>query len=254
VALAVVTVAAGGLPVVEVTAFGLPVTEAAGARGIAVTKVIGKPGLPVTFVSETGGAVTPPLTTFATFDGTPSASVVVSGGGLTVTHGSTANGTGVASTLTRTTGKFYFEIRSVTSVSNANGVGMRVFTGGVFSDAGGTFANGLGVALGPATSLIYANAVSTAKNLGAQAVGDVYGFAIDLTARLGWVRKGAGNWNADVAANPVTGANGVAIVAGAMSPMVRFTNGAATDAFTANFGQSAFAFTAPSGFSLGWGT
>ena len=53
--LAVVTVAAGGLPVVDVTAttpkLGLPVTEAANGRGIAVTKVtLPKGGLPVTFV------------------------------------------------------------------------------------------------------------------------------------------------------------------------------------------------------------
>ena len=52
--LPVVTVAAGGLPVVDVTAttpkFGVPVTEAANGRGIAVTKVVGKPGMPVTFV------------------------------------------------------------------------------------------------------------------------------------------------------------------------------------------------------------
>jgi hypothetical protein len=56
-AFAVVTVAAGGLPVVDVTAtkplLGMPVTEA--TRGIAVTK--GSVGLPVTFivVSTTGG-------------------------------------------------------------------------------------------------------------------------------------------------------------------------------------------------------
>jgi antitoxin component of RelBE/YafQ-DinJ toxin-antitoxin module len=49
--LAVVTTLSGGLPVVDVTAttpkLGLPVTEA--VRGIAVTKVVSKPGLPVTF-------------------------------------------------------------------------------------------------------------------------------------------------------------------------------------------------------------
>ena len=52
--LAVVTIAAGGLPVVDVTAIaprsGLPVTEAANGYGVAVTKVVGKPGLPVVFV------------------------------------------------------------------------------------------------------------------------------------------------------------------------------------------------------------
>ena len=50
----VVTVAAGGLPVVDVTSVapktGLPVTEAANGYGIAVTKVVGKPGLPVVYV------------------------------------------------------------------------------------------------------------------------------------------------------------------------------------------------------------
>ena len=53
-ALAVVTVASGGVPVVDVTAttpkLGLPVTEA--LRGIAVTKVtLPKGGLPVTYVA-----------------------------------------------------------------------------------------------------------------------------------------------------------------------------------------------------------
>jgi hypothetical protein len=54
-AVAVVTVAAGGLPVVDVTAttprLGMPVTESVNGRGIAVTKVtLPRGGLPVTFV------------------------------------------------------------------------------------------------------------------------------------------------------------------------------------------------------------
>ena len=44
----VVTVASGGMPVVEAT-FGTPVTEAANGYGVPVTKVVGKPGLPVVF-------------------------------------------------------------------------------------------------------------------------------------------------------------------------------------------------------------
>lgn len=54
-AIAVITKAAGGLPVVDVTAtkpgLGMPVTEVTNGYGIAVTKVVGKPGLPVTFVA-----------------------------------------------------------------------------------------------------------------------------------------------------------------------------------------------------------
>jgi len=56
-AIPVVTVAAGGLPVVNVTAttgIGLPVREAANGRGIAVTQVVGKPGLPVVYVVSAG--------------------------------------------------------------------------------------------------------------------------------------------------------------------------------------------------------
>jgi hypothetical protein len=55
-AMPVVTVASGGLPVADMTAttpkLGLPVTEAAAGRGTAVTKVAaGKPGLAVTYVT-----------------------------------------------------------------------------------------------------------------------------------------------------------------------------------------------------------
>jgi len=56
--LAVVTVASGGLPVVESAAGGLPITEATNGRGIAVTKVVGKPGLAVTVTVSGGGGVT----------------------------------------------------------------------------------------------------------------------------------------------------------------------------------------------------
>jgi hypothetical protein len=54
--MAVVTVAAGGLPVVDVTSVapkaGLPVTEATNGKGVPVTKVAaGKPGMPVMYVA-----------------------------------------------------------------------------------------------------------------------------------------------------------------------------------------------------------
>jgi len=54
-ALAVVTVASGGLPVVDVTSttptYGMAVSEASNGRGIAVTKQTGgKGGLAVTYV------------------------------------------------------------------------------------------------------------------------------------------------------------------------------------------------------------
>lgn len=60
-AVAVISVASGGLPVIDVTAtkpaLGMPVTEAANGRGIKVTKQTGgKPGVAVTFVVPTIGS------------------------------------------------------------------------------------------------------------------------------------------------------------------------------------------------------
>ena len=49
----VVTIASGGLPVVE-TPLGKPVSEAANGRGVAVTKVVGRPGLPVVYIAAAG--------------------------------------------------------------------------------------------------------------------------------------------------------------------------------------------------------
>ena len=60
--MSVVTVASGGMPVVEATS-GTPVTEATNGYGMRVTKVVGKPGMPVTFETiglSGGGGVTAP--------------------------------------------------------------------------------------------------------------------------------------------------------------------------------------------------
>ena len=49
----VISVASGGLPVVE-TPYGATVTEATNGFGRAVTKVVGKPGMPVQYVTTAG--------------------------------------------------------------------------------------------------------------------------------------------------------------------------------------------------------
>jgi hypothetical protein len=261
--LAVVTVASGGLPVVDVTAttpkLGLPVTET--TRGVAVTKVTApKPGLAVvygTFVDwppAGGGAGAPILTTFATLNGTPSAGVVMSNGNLTATHGTTGNGVGVASTMFLGSGKFYFEDKLLVAPSVLSQTAGIILSTGTFFEMAGGGPNNTSVICGGGNSAIFSNNVNTGKLLGATVVGDVFGFAIDMTARLGWIRRNNGNWNGDAAANPATGTGGVTISAGNFAPAVSFSNTSATDAWTVNFGQAAFAFTAPSGFSLGWGT
>jgi len=179
-----------------------------------------------------------------TYNGTPSAGIVMSNGNLTVTHGTTSNGVGVNSTAFLTTGKYYFEVTVQVSTFGGNHLGL--YKSGTFA-AAVTTGTATAVVVG-ASSNIYTNGANTTKNLGATAVGDVFGFAIDLTNRLAWIRRNNGLWNADAAADPVTGAGGVTIATGSYAPYVAFTNGAATNAFTGNFGQSAYANAAPSGF------
>lgn len=63
----VVTVAAGGLPVVETAVGGMPIDEATNGFGIAVTKVVGKPGLPVKYgIGAVVDVTAPTITSAAT--------------------------------------------------------------------------------------------------------------------------------------------------------------------------------------------
>lgn len=185
-----------------------------------------------------------------TFDGTPSAGVVMSNGNLTVTHGTTGNGTGVFSTFALLVGKYYFEVTLATApVVNAQTAGILLPGTSFLNMISDT--NTTAVHVGTTHTYVGSNNVSQLKDLGTTAVGDVFGFAIDLTSRLAWIRRNGGNWNGDAAANPATGVGGVTIASGSFAPAVAFANTSATDAFTANFGATTFAFTAPSGF-VGW--
>lgn len=185
----------------------------------------------------------------ATFDGTPSASVVLSNGNRTVTHGNTDNGAGVSSLTTKTSGKYYFEIAvTLWTSGNGNGVGVGNYYTGTFAEFLGSFANGVGVNLGN-LSEIFSQGTNTHKDLGPVATADVIGGAIDMDAKLAWYRRSNGNWNADALANPATGTGGVSFTQGTVAPFVRFSNSDPADAFTGNFGQAAYANAAPSGFN-----
>ncbi len=190
-----------------------------------------------------------------TFDGAPT-SVTLSNGNLTVTHPNTSiagvnssdfNGPAVGQSGV----KQYFEITLQTSILNGNSIGYMTPTDATTAPpASGN--NKTGVILGSSSSLIYTpNGVSTGKDLGAVAVNDVIGVAIDIDNTLLWFRKNGGNWNGDAAANPATGAGGVfATIRQGYTPYVAFAaGGPSTDVMKGNFGQTTFAFTAPSGFS-----
>lgn len=82
--------------------------------------------------------------------------------------------------------------------------------------------------------------------------GNVLGMASDFTNLLWWYRIGAGNWNNSGTANPATGAGGLSLSTLAAGPyyaaVAVIDTGSPGLVWTANFGGSAYANTAPAGF------
>jgi hypothetical protein len=244
--LPVVTTVSGGLPVVDVTALsfktGLPVDEATSGRGLPVTKVAaGKAGLPVYWV--TGGAAAGGPA--ATFNGTNSSQVTISNGGRTATLNAAVSDVGARSAATKTSGKYYFEF----TCGTLHGASCGIITSiGAFSEVMSSATN-CTMAI-DSNGNIFSNDAGTGKTIGPYVAADVVCFAIDLTGRLGWCRKGAGNWNGTAGADPATGTGGVILKPTlAFAPFVVFSGSVQTgDSFTINCGQVAFVQTAPAGF------
>jgi hypothetical protein len=176
----------------------------------------------------------------------------LSNGNLTATHATANANTGARATVTKTGGKYYFEITRTSGIASTC---LGLVT------AAGTYGNVLAgtnctIAFSSSGNISSNNAAS-GKNIGAIAAGNVVGVAVDLTARKAWFRKGAaGNWNGLVigSENPDTGLGGVVMAptVGFM-PVVGFGPGTAgADVYTANFGASAFIGAVPSGFTSGW--
>jgi len=252
--LAVVTVASGGLPVVELAAgkLGLPVTEAANGRGIAVTKVVGAPGLPVVF--DTIGVGPGPVTN-ATLDPATVTAVTLSGGNLVATNTGTTSadqGVRVATVAGKTTGKYYFEMtgNSVTSAGVNHGVGIGTPTSTYINMGNG----GTTGVVGYRTGSVYSNGSSVLTFAG-YSNGEIAGVAVDLDNRKIWFRKSpSGIWNGNASFNPATNVGGATIPAGTMVPFCLFggAGGSAGSFVTINFGASAFSGAVPAGFTAGW--
>jgi hypothetical protein len=246
--LAVVTIASGGLPIVETTR-GIPVSEAASGFGVPVTKVTGKPGLPVTF--ETIGIVAP--VTYATLNGVAT-TTTLSNGNLTATRSNTSTTmAGARSASLKNTGKYYVEV----TVGIRNGR----FDSISLMPAANTYADNLSAGTSIfmdvswfAVQNVYTNGTGGAVKVIPTTVGSVIGVAADMDNRRAWFRSGAGLWNNTAGANPATNVGGQQIVpVTAHALMLCFGDNASTvgDTYTVNFGATAFANTAPAGFT-GW--
>jgi hypothetical protein len=188
---------------------------------------------------------------FAQFDGANSAQVSVTNNSLTATTTGTSTNLGVRSNSLKTTGKLYFEVLAGTQAFTGN-----VYNCGILTSAGTFFNawNGNNCFMVYTDGTIMSNNTNSGSVVAAWTTGDVICFAIDLTARVAWLRKNGGNWNGSGTANPATGAGGIAFApAVSFSPYISFGNGALVgDGFTANFGAAAFSGAVPSGFTAGW--
>lgn len=169
--------------------------------------------------------------------------VVLSNGNLTAASTAGDNHSIVRATTSRTSGKYYFEVKLDSSDNDvAAGVANSsllldgsIWLGGSNNAVGAWFndqqswINGAG---SPAWSLFSQN------NIGC--------VAVDFDAKKIWFRRGSEAWDQSSTDNPATGAGGrsFSVISGPYFPAVQVAAGTVT----VNFGASAFAYAAPSGF------
>lgn len=164
-------------------------------------------------------------------------------------------------TSTKTAGLWYFEAKTIVTVTNlvSTGCGVGIANSSAVIGTGNRYLgndnNSCGVLTdgflrqGGAAGIIGGTSWGTAN--------DVCCIAVDLTSRKLWFRKGpAGNWNASGTANPATGVGGYTLAAplssGAVYPAVCVCLNTTPDTVQINFGATAFSGAIPSGYTA-WG-
>ncbi len=183
-----------------------------------------------------------------------SRSVTLSGGNLTATSAASST-RGVRCSDPQTTGLFYFEARLAVQTAGDTGVGISDDRGN-FPTLGSSALHG---AIVYRSGNIWYNGNNTTKTLGTVLSTDVICVALDIPNAKIWFRKNAGNWNGSGTDNPATNTGGVALTIASTStiggtnialPLYATCQMAASgDQVVANFGDTAFAQSVPSGFS-----
>ncbi len=185
--------------------------------------------------------------TTSTWSGTDNSNVTLSGGNLVLTSASGGDGA-VRGTDSASSGKFYYEA-TLTAGGGTNDTDVGIANGSaVLSTAPNT--TNLIAAYYPGSGTLWING-SNVATVGSAVAGNVIGVAVDLSAKLIWVRVGTGNWNGSPTDNPATGAGGKSF-SGFAGPYFPFGGAHATDTWTTNFGGSAYTNGPPSGFG-NWG-
>lgn len=199
--------------------------------------------IPGIVASQTSLAPTPP-TGVAWNPADKSANVNLSNGNLTATRVTGATNEAVRATLSRSTGKYYFEceLSQAGSPSNFPMVGL----GNAAMSLNGYVGQGAGSWGYEATGFTYHNGSGAAYGA-SLTTGDVWGVAVDLDAGLMWFAKN-GTWQAS--GDPAGGSNPAFTgVTGILFPAGSMYDSATQAVLTARFAPSDFTQTIPSGFS-----
>jgi hypothetical protein len=171
-----------------------------------------------------------------------SGGITLSNNNLTATQASGANG--VRANIALGSGKYYFEITPTALGGGTNEYGIASASAALTSANTAQYA----VVSNSGTN-VYTNGTFRVSLAGTPAVGTAFGIAVDVPNQLIWFRIGANAWNAGGTANPATGVGGYSFSSLTGAPYPIYAPGFGADGATANFGATAFANAAPSGFS-----
>jgi hypothetical protein len=172
--------------------------------------------------------------------------VTIANANLQVTGDNTANHQIVYGTFPITTGKWYWEVVvNNATTSTVNIVGIQSYVG--FADGTYCGVSGNGIGWGYTTTLgnFYSSNFTVSGSAPVLANGTI-GIAYDADAGKIWFRNTSGSW---VQGDPAAGTSPTGTLSGTattMMPAVSFYN--SNGAWSFNFGQQAFSYTAPSGY------
>lgn len=156
----------------------------------------------------------------------------------------------VMGTTALTAGKWYFEVTFVSGTSSGNAsVGVCSRNGALGTQIGYNDSSGNSIACFQTSGNVYANGTKVASGVVSfGTAGNVICVAVDVSSRLIWFRLGAsGNWNNSGTAAPSTDTGGLTIP-GTYAILPAVCSDSAS-VWTANFGQSTFTGTVPTGYN-----
>lgn len=170
------------------------------------------------------------------------ANLTLSNGNLTATGGTTTGYPGVRAVANHSSGKYYYEAHCDLSLSGSQQCGVGNGSAALNNYMGSTTTTSCGVI--PSGSVL-GGAGGTAT---AFTTGDTICVALDVGNNNIWFRKGSGIWNNNAGNDPAANTGGISVstISGPFYPMC--TTHAVGDAWTANFGATAYSQTPPSGF------